>query len=195
MPMTTLNFNGTEYAGATMFNNAPNVFNLFHNSPVSGSLAFNTDSPPVNPSDPNTAMYTNTVSGFTFLNEMGSASIFNYTYVNIAPAYGYLQFYVNTIHDGLSDVFTLNFYATPGSFQLGAFNFANVGNSIPAWGEWYFHRHDFAANQTVIYGGSVTSYEFRQPSNTIPEPAGYQLLLSGAILLAFSRSRGRRAGT
>jgi hypothetical protein len=193
LPLTTLDFNGTVYGGPALFNNAPNVFNLSQNSPVSGRLTFSTNASPVNPGDSNATMYTNTVSRFEFLKEVESSPSIGYTYVNIAPTYGYVQFYVNVIHDGVSDVFTSNFYAAPGSFQLSSFEFADLGQSLPASGEWLFQRYDFSTNQTVQYSGPLTSFEFNRPANVIPEPAGYQLLLLGAVILAFLKSRGRRA--
>lgn len=191
VPLTTLQFNGTVFGNPALLNNSPNVLNLSQNSLVSGTITFDTDTVPFNPGDPKSTMYTNTVSRFTFMNEAASASSIDYTYVNIAPAYGYVQFYANVLHDGFSDVFTSNFYTAPNAFQLSSFDFLDLGNSISAYGEWMYQRYDFSTRQVAHYSGPITSFVFDRVDHAVPEPAGYNLLLIGICILALLRSRGR----
>lgn len=200
-PTTRLDFSGSVFGGAGSFNNAPNIFNLFHNSPVTGSLLFDVDVPPTNPGDPNVALYVNTISAFTFLTEAESATTFGYTSVTIVAKYGIVQFYVNSIHGGFSDVFSSSFYAAPGSFTTSSLDFADLGGRIPAWGTWEFQRHEFASRQTVQYRGTITSQNFTSlldatpiPPSEVPIAAPWLLLVVGGSAFAASRrlARGQR---
>jgi hypothetical protein len=192
LPLTNLQFTGAVFGNPVLLNNAPNVFNLFQNSPATGKMTFSTDTVPINPGDPNDTMYVNTVSGFTFMTDVESAPSIGYTYINIAPTYGYVQFYANVVHDVFSDIFTSNFYIAPGGFELSSFDFLDLGHSLPASGDWLFQRYDFSTQQLTRYSGPIKSFEFSRPVHIVPEPAGYQLLLLGAFVLAVSKYSGRR---
>ena len=190
---TRLDFSGSMIGNPGTFNGAPNVFDLFHGSLITGSFLFDVNALPMNPGNPDAVLYANTIDAFTFLAEAKDSSSFGYTYVNIASAYGVVQFYVNAVQGGFSDVFTSNFYAAPGSFSPTALDFADLGGGIPAWGEWAFQRYDFASNQTVQYRGAITAFKFTSvgaapmPASQVPIPATWMLMVLGGAAFVASR--------
>lgn len=176
-----LSFSGLQYGNPATFNGAMNELNIQAGGTVTGSFDFViTPSLDMYQNDPLKAAYSNSVNDYIFKNEISITGAIAYSSVVVNAQYGIVQFYANSIHDGLSDVFSINIHSKDGSFDNDNIFFTGLTPSNTTGGnDWSFQRYNFQTREIVQYHGSVTNFNFTGSPSPVPEPQTYGMLLVG----------------
>jgi hypothetical protein len=190
----TLSFSGLQYGNPGTFNGLMNELNIQAGGAVIGSFDFVvTPSQDSYQSDPMRAFYSNSVNGFVFNNEKSTVDGIAYSSIAVHAQYGMVQFYANSIHDGFSDVFSINITSKNGAFMSDDISFSDLTPSnTTGTSDWNFQRYNFQTGGLVQYHGSVTNFNFTSSLSPVPEPQTYGMLLAGLSLLSTSLRRKKK---
>ena len=188
-----ITFSGTQSSDPFLFRGGVNEFGIVANQGVNGSFLFDTLSVADNyPLDNLRAQYANSVIGYQFQSAYGSNSQIGYSYTSLDSNANTVNFYVNSIHDGVSDVFSLLLVTTPSLMKSDQFDLSKLlPSNVPGIGtiygasEWEFQSYNMASGSLYRYGGRVNSFSIASMSEVslVPEPETYTMLLAGLGLM------------
>lgn len=189
----TINFTGVQFSNPQPFGDAPNLLGISENQSVSGSFTVDIEGKAqINGTadNPNSAQYGNSVTAFSFNSISGNMSAIDYSYYFVDAENRNIQFYINDLYNGNSDVFELTLDIKPNviiddQFDLAMLKetdiagFGNIStNSRWLWATTY---NVFLSNRsTILYGGYLSSVSI----TPVSEPETDRMMMVGLGLLS-----------